>query len=62
MNQEFYIKSIEYLLVQVEKLQEEKDFYKEQSEDYKGELEILLTIVAVSLVVYFMTSTIGMVM
>ena len=36
MNQEFYIKSIENLLVQVEKLKEEKDFYKEQSEDYKN--------------------------
>ena len=36
MNEKFYIKSIENLLVQVEKLQEEKDFYKEQSEDYKA--------------------------
>lgn len=36
MNTEFYIKSIENLLVQVEKLKEEKDFYKEQSEDYKN--------------------------
>ena len=36
MNTEFYIKSIENLLVQVEKLKEEKDFYKEQSEDYKA--------------------------
>lgn len=35
MNTEFYIKSIENLLVQVEKLKE-KDFYKEQSEDYKA--------------------------
>ena len=36
MNEKFYIKSIENLLVQVEKLKEEKDFYKEQSEDYKA--------------------------
>ena len=36
MNTEFYIKSIENLLIQVEKLKEEKDFYKEQSEDYKA--------------------------
>ena len=28
MNEEFYRKSIENLLVQVEKLKEEKDFYK----------------------------------
>ena len=36
MNTEFYIKSIENLLIQVEKLKEEKDFYKEQSEYYKA--------------------------
>lgn len=36
MNTEFYEKSIASLLLQVEKLKEEKDFYKEQSEDYKA--------------------------
>lgn len=36
MNTEFYEKSIASLLLQVEKLKEEKDFYKEQSEDYKN--------------------------
>ena len=36
MNKEFYEKSIASLLLQIEKLKEEKDFYKEQSEDYKA--------------------------
>ena len=36
MNEEFYRKSIASLLEQVYKMKEEKDFYKEQSEDYKN--------------------------
>ena len=36
MNTEFYKKSIESLLKQVDKLREEAEFYKEQSEDYKN--------------------------
>lgn len=35
MNKEFYEKSIASLLLQVEKLKEERDFYKEQSDDFK---------------------------
>ena len=43
-------------------LKMDKERTEEKMGDYKGELEILLAIVAVGLVVYFITSTIGMVM
>ena len=55
-------KEMQILRLKIKILKMEKERTEEKMGDYKGELEILLAIVAVSLVVYFITSTIGMVM
>ena len=55
-------KEMQILRLKMKILKIDKERTEEKMGDYKGELEILLTIVAVSLVVYFITSTIGMVM
>ena len=55
-------KEMQILRLKMKILKMDKERTEEKMGDYKGELEILLAIVAVSLVVYFMTSTIGMVM
>ena len=55
-------KEMQILRLKMKILKMEKERTEEKMGDYKGELEILLAIVAVSLVVYFITSTIGMVM
>ena len=55
-------KEMQILRLKMKLLKMEKERNEEKMDDYKGELEILLTIVAVGLVVYFITSTIGMVM
>ena len=55
-------KEMQILRLKMKLLKMEKERTEEKMGDYKGELEILLAIVAVSLVVYFITSTIGMVM
>ena len=55
-------KEMQILRLKMNILKMDKERTEEKMGDYKGELEILLAIVAVSLVVYFITSTIGMVM
>lgn len=55
-------KEMQILRLKMKILKMDKERTEEKMEDYKGELEILLAIVAVSLVVYFITSTVGMVM
>ena len=55
-------KEMQILRLKIKILKMDKERTEEKMGDYKGELEILLAIVAVSLVVYFITSTIGMVM
>ena len=55
-------KEMQILRLKMKILKMDKERTEEKMGDYKGELEILLAIVAVSLVVYFITSTIGMVM
>ena len=55
-------KEMQMLRLKMKILKMDKERTEEKMGDYKGELEILLAIVAVSLVVYFITSTIGMVM
>ena len=55
-------KEMQILRLKMKLLKVEKERTEEKMGDYKGELEILLAIVAVGLVVYFVTSTIGMVM
>lgn len=55
-------KEMQILRLKMKLLKMEKERTEEKMGDYKGELEILLAIVAVSLVVYFITSTVGMVM
>ena len=55
-------KEMQILRLKMKLLKMEKERTEEKMGDYKGELEILLAIVAVGLVVYFITSTIGMVM
>ena len=55
-------KEMQILRLKMKILKMDKEWTEEKMGDYKGELEILLAIVAVSLVVYFITSTIGMVM
>lgn len=55
-------KEMQILRLKMKLLKFEKERTEEKMNDYKGELEILLAIVAVGLVVYFITSTIGMVM
>ena len=54
-------KEMQILRLKMKILKMDKERTEEKMGDYKGELEILLAIVAVSLVVYFITSTIGMV-
>ena len=55
-------KEMQILRLKMKILKMDKERTEEKMGDYKGELEILLAIVAVSLVLYFITSTIGMVM
>ena len=55
-------KEMQILRLKMKILKMDKERTEEKMGDYKGELEILLAMVAVSLVVYFITSTIGMVM
>ena len=55
-------KEMQILRLKMKILKMEKERTEEKMGDYKGELEILLAIVAVSLVVYFITSTVGMIM
>ena len=55
-------KEMQILRLKMKLLKIEKERTEEKMDDYKGELEILLTIVAVGLVVYFVTSTVGMFM
>ena len=55
-------KEMQILRLKIKILKMEKERTEGKMGDYKGELEILLAIVAVGLVVYFITSTIGMVM
>ena len=55
-------KEMQILRLKMKILKMDKERTEEKMGDYNGELEILLAIVAVSLVVYFITSTIGMVM
>ena len=55
-------KEMQILRLKIKILKMDKERTEEKMGDYKGELEILLAIVAVGLVVYFITSTIGMVM
>lgn len=55
-------KEMQILRLKMKLLKMEKERTEEKMGDYKGELEILLAIVAVGLVVYFITSTIGMIM
>ena len=55
-------KEMQILRLKMKMLKMDKERTEEKMGDYKGELEILLAIVAVSLVVYFITSTVGMVM
>ena len=55
-------KEMQILRLKMKILKMDKERTEEKMGDYKGELEILLAIVAVSLVVYFITSTIGIVM
>ena len=55
-------KEMQILRLKMKILKMDKERTEEKMGDYKGELEILLAIVAVCLVVYFITSTIGMVM
>ena len=55
-------KEMQILRLKMKILKMDKERTEEKMGDYKGELEILLAIVAVGLVVYFITSTIGMVM
>lgn len=55
-------KEMQILRLKMKILKMDKERMEEKMGDYKGELEILLAIVAVSLVVYFITSTVGMVM
>lgn len=55
-------KEMQILRLKMKILKMDKERTEEKMGDYKGELEILLAIVAVSLVVYFITSTVGMVM
>ena len=55
-------KEMQILRLKIKILKIEKERTEEKMEDYKGELEILLAIVAVGLLVYFVTSTVGMVM
>ena len=55
-------KEMQILRLKMKILKMDKERTEEKMGDYKGELEILLAIVAVGLLVYFVTSTIGMVM
>ena len=55
-------KEMQILRLKMKILKMDKERTEEKMGDYKGELEILLAIVAVSFVVYFVTSTVGMVM
>ena len=55
-------KEMQILRLKMKLLKMEKERTEEKMGDYKGELEILLAIVAVGLVVYFITSTVGMIM
>ena len=55
-------KEMQILRLKMKILKMDKERTEEKMGDYKGELEILLAIVAVGLVVYFITSTVGMVM
>lgn len=55
-------KEMQILRLKMKILKMDKERTEEKMGDYKGELEILLAIVAVSLVVYFVVSTVGMVM
>ena len=55
-------KEMQILRLKMKILKMDKERTEEKMGDYKGELEILLAIVAVSLVVYFITSTVGMIM
>ena len=55
-------KEMQILRLKMKILKMDKERTEEKMGDYKGELEILLAIVAVSLVLYFITSTVGMVM
>lgn len=55
-------KEMQILRLKMKILKMDKERTEEKMGDYKGELEILLAIVAVSLLVYFVVSTVGMVM
>lgn len=55
-------KEMQILRLKMKILKMDKERTEEKMGDYKGELEILLAIVAVGLLVYFVTSTVGMVM
>lgn len=55
-------KEMQILRLKMKILKMDKERTEEKMGDYKGELEILLAIVAVGLVVYFITSTVGMIM
>lgn len=55
-------KEMQILRLKMKILKIEKERTEEKMGDYKGELEILMAIVAVSLLVYFVVSTVGMVM
>lgn len=55
-------KEMQILRLKMKILKMDKERTEKKMGDYKGELEILLAIVAVSLVVYFVTSTVGMIM
>lgn len=54
-------KEMQILRLKMKILKIEKERTEEKMGDYKGELEILMAIVAVSLAVYFVVSTVGMV-
>ena len=55
-------KEMQILRLKIKILKMDKERTEEKMGDYKGDLEIFLAFVAVGLVVYFITSTIGMVM
>lgn len=55
-------KEMQILRLKMKILKMDKERTEEKMGDYKGELEILLAIVAVGLIVYFVVSTVGMVM
>lgn len=60
--EKLFRKEMQILRLKIKILKMEKERTEEKMGDYKGELEILLAIVAVGLLVYFVTSTVGMVM